>query len=241
MSCPRLAVLPFGVLFTLAPAAGQQQGPIHLVFDCHCDPTINSAPLSVKQATYNQWIANLDWALDQCDLVGAKLSFLSTGWWMEFVAAGGPGGPGAVLLRRIYDHGGQIGSHHHREYRAGSNNWPDLPPNATLTQIQGSWNDNIAWVNQGITTAYSGTPPEPLASINAVKGAHVPGNEPDFHLTMQAFGMRVRQGGPEEDYYGWYGHHIWNPFRPSPLNYMDEDLNAPFVVVTQGSVIGAAP
>ena len=57
---------------------------------------------------------------------------------------------------------------------------------------------------------------------------------------MAEFGFKVRQGGPEEDYYQWYGHHIWNPFRPDAGNYMAEDFNTPFVVSPQGAVIGVA-
>ncbi len=57
---------------------------------------------------------------------------------------------------------------------------------------------------------------------------------------MAEHGYTVRQGGPEEDYYQWYGHHIWNPFRPAVDNTMAEDLNTPFVVPPQGAVIGKA-
>ena len=55
---------------------------------------------------------------------------------------------------------------------------------------------------------------------------------------MEEFGITVREPGPEEDYYGYYGHHIWNPFRPSTENAMAEDLSAPFVQVVSGPVIG---
>lgn len=57
---------------------------------------------------------------------------------------------------------------------------------------------------------------------------------------MQSVGYPIRQGGPEEDYSAWYNHHIWNPYRPSPLNYMDEDPNGTFVVSPQSSLIGVA-
>lgn len=227
-------------LLLTADIPAQTQGPIRFVLDCHCDPTNNAAPVSVKQNLYNTWITNLNWFLDQCDTYGAQVSFLSVGWWMEFVVAGGNAGPGAAVLRRIYDHGGQIGTHQHSEYRAGANNWPNLPPNASFAQIQSSWSDHIGMVNSAIDTAYAGSPPEALSVINNVRGSHVPNNEPDYHAMMQFFGITVRQGGPEEDYSFWYGHHIWNPYRPSPLNYMDEDLTAPFVVTTQGSTIGLA-
>jgi len=219
-----------------------QQSPIRMHFDLHADPLPNDAPLSVKQGLYNDWCAWVSWVLDQTEPLGVQIAFLSGGQWMELTVADGTAGVGAEVLRRIYHSGGQIGSHSHWEQWQGQPfNWPSLnPTTATLAQSQDLWQDAADWVDQGILTAFAGAPPEPLADIHCVRGSHAPGNEPDFHALMQQFAYRIRQPGPEEDYYGWYGHHIWHPFRPSAQNPMGEDLNAPFVSVTQGSVIGLA-
>jgi len=229
------------VLLLLAPAGVLAiQGPVHVIFDMHVDPVNNAMPAPEKVAAYRLQIENMNWVMDQVEPLGVKISFLSGGWWMELAVGEGPEGAGAETIRRLYRNGGQIGSHSHQEVRAGPLDWPDLPSSATLSQAAGSWQDNITWVDQGVLTAFGGAPPAPLEQINGVKGSHLPKTEAAYHVLMAYFGIEVRQGGAEEDYYGWYGHHIWNPFRPSADNYMAEDLEAPFVVPPQGAVIGTA-
>jgi len=220
-------------------AAAQSQGPINLHFDLHVDP-LPQVPLPQKRAVYELRTDNIEWVLDQTEPLGVAIAFLSVGEYGELVIDEGPGGDGSLALQRLYATGGQIGSHSHREWRVAPFSWPDVPPDPTLDQCRQSWQDNVDWVNAAVTFAFGGSPPDDLAAINAVKGAHLPPTEPGYHALMAEFGLEVREPGPEEDYYGWYDHHIWHPFRPSETNYMGEDLSAPFVQVTQGSVIGLA-
>ena len=239
-----LARLLLASLIICSPGAqladAQTQGPIHLIFDMHCDPIPNGLSVPQKVAIYEERVANMNWVLDQTEPLGVEISYLSSGLFMELLVGGGSGGVGSVALRRLYNSGAQIASHSHSDYRAGVLQWPNLAPGATLEDERGVWQDNIDWVNQGILTAYGGTPPEALDLINNVRGSHVPSNEADYHTLMGEFGMTVREPGAEEDYYGWYSHHIWHPFRPSATNYMAEDFGTSFVQVTQGSVIGKA-
>lgn len=236
--------VPLALVLALATSAPQVQGqgqePIRIVFDMHSDPVPNGIPFAQKLSLMQTRCGYMNWVMDFTEPLGMKIAHLSTGQFMELVVFEGPGGTGAQTLQRIWQNGGQIGSHSHSEYRAGAFDWPNLPSGATLAQSAQSWTDNVTWVDNAILTAFNGAPPEALSAINCAKGSHLPSNEPDYHALMQQFGFTVRQGGPEEDYFAWYGHHIWNPFRPSAANYMDEDLSAPFVQSTQGSVIGVA-
>ena len=228
-----------GASAPLSAPAPLQQGPIHMHFDMHVDP-FPQTPLPQKRLVYAGRVDNMEWVLDQMEPLSVKISFLAGGEFGELLVDEGAGGDGAAVLQRLYDAGGQIGSHSHSEWRTGNFNWPSVPNNPTLAQSRQSWQDNIDWVNAAINLAYGGSPPEPLSTINACKGAHLPQSEADYHTLMTEFGFEVREPGPEEDYYGWYDHYIWHPFRPSPANYMAEDLSAPFVQVTQGMVIGKA-
>jgi len=215
------------------------QPAINLIFDMHADP-IPDLPWPEKVRYYNMQVDNGRWVLDRIETLDVKVSFLSCGQFMEFVVLGGPAGQGAEFLRNIYAAGRQIGSHSHTEFRRAAFDWPALPHNATFAQSRRSWRNNIDWVNAGIETALGDPPPEPLDSINSVKGAHLPATEAEYHHMMELFDIEVREGGPEEDYYGIYDHYILNPYRPSKDNTMGEDLKAPFVVIPQGSVIGKA-
>jgi hypothetical protein len=207
----------------------------------HVDPVANNLSMAAKIVIYEERTDYMAWVLDQTEPLSIPISFLSSGWYMEFLQGAGAAGAGADVLRRLYASGGQIGSHSHQEYRAGPFDWPQITgPAPPLDACRQSWQDNVDWVNNGIMTAFSGNPPESIAIINNVKGAHLPKTEVDYHTLMAEFGITAREPGPEEDYYGTFGHHIWHPFRPSTLNYMGEDLNAPFVVIPAGPVIGLA-
>ena len=225
--------------FGWVPAVGMAgQSPIYMTFDLHVDPVTNGFPVSGKRTVYEERTDNMAWVLDETEDLDIPISFLSGGWYMEMLVDEGPSGEGAQVLRRLYATGGQIGSHSHNEHQAGKFDWPSFTGNPNLIESRKSWSDNINWVNRGIATAFWGSPPQSVSEINNVKGSHLPKSEEDYHTLMEEFGITVREPGPEEDYYGYYGHHIWNPYRPSTDNAMAEDLSASFVQVVSGPVIG---
>lgn len=226
-----------GGLCAADSGTAQSQPPIHLLFDMHTDP-LPQVALALKQVVYAEQLANANWVLDQVEPLGVQVSYLAVGEFMEMVTQEGASGAGAELLRRLYAAGGQVGSHSHSEYRRAANDWPSYPSTATFEQARRSWQDNISWVDSALLTALGSPPPQPLGEINAVKGAHLPGNETDYHELMRYFGLEVRQGGPEEDFFGIYDHFIMNPYRPATANPLTEDLAGAFVVSPQGSVIG---
>jgi len=238
---PRIVILVLAISAVGTPSALQAaQSPIYLTFDMHVDPVANGFPIVGKRSVYQERTENMSWVLDQTADFDIPISFLSSGWYMEMLVDDGPCGDGAEILRQLYATGGQIGSHSHSEYQAGKFDWPSFNGTPNLIESRKSWADNIKWVNRGIETAFWGDPPLPVSEINNIKGAHLPKTEAEYHTLMEEFGIGVREPGPEEDYYAYYGHHIWNPYRPAADNAMAEDLSAPFVQVVSGPVIGKA-
>ncbi|MFO0982885.1 MAG: hypothetical protein U1E76_14335 [Planctomycetota bacterium] len=235
----RFAFAAMQLLAGLPLARAQSQPPIRIVFDTHVDP-MDGIPEANRHDAYLVSIDDANWELDLADSFGARISFLSVGEFMEYVVEEGSAGPGAALLRRMYASGQQIGSHSHREWRRAAHDWPQFGADADIDAARVSWTDNIAWVDQAIMVALGPTLPEPIEAINSVKGAHLPVSESDYHALMREFLLGRRQAGPEEDYYAWFGHHIWTVFRPSSTNAMGEDLAGPFVVVPQSPTPGRA-
>ncbi|MEW6073421.1 MAG: hypothetical protein AB1726_12630 [Planctomycetota bacterium] len=209
--------------------------PIRIIIDCHADPFFGGD----KPAVYAQWIANANWLIDVLDQHGAYVSWGEVGEFGEFVVEGGTGGPGAALLRRAYQSGGAIFPHSHSEYRAGVHQWPDVPQPSDPAWVQRNWDDVIGWTEQAILVAL--TPlPEPLGEIRCVRGAHLPGDEYQFHALMASTAIPYREAGPDESFYAYFEHYVYHPYRPSPANVLDESLSTPFVQLTHGPVIGLA-
>ena len=234
----RLAPLITLAILVFTCAGSAQQDPILVTFDLHVDPVNNRISEIGKAETFQERTEWMNWVLDQTEPFLIPISFLSSGWYMERVVAGGPSADGASLVRRIHANGAQIGSHHHNEFRAGAFDWPTMDSDAPLSLARTQWRHNIEWVNAGIQTALGDIPSPLVRRINRAKGAHAPMIPVEYHQLMREFGLDVREPGPEEDYYGYFGHHIWHPYRPSANNELAEDLTAPFVQVPAGPVIG---
>jgi len=209
--------------------------PIRVVVNCHADPFGGGN----KFATYNQWIANANWLLDELEGHGAKVSWGQVGEFGEFVVEGGAAGPGAELLRRVYASGGGIQAHSHQEYHANTHVWPPVPVPGDDAWVLRNWDDALGSTEDAVLTALDPLP-EPLAAIVCLRGAHLPSFEPDFHGLMASFAMPFRAAGPGEVFYRYFEHYGYHPYRPSPSNALDESLTAPFVQLVHGSVIGRA-
>jgi len=207
--------------------------PIRIVFDLHVDPVTGTAPLTA----FNRQTDNLNWALDQVEPYDVPVSFLGSGWWGEYVAAGPPGSAGRAALARVLATGGQAGTHLHSETNnaAAALTWDNYPSRGPVGFARQGWSDNRAAMDSAILAAVPGVDPR---AANRVIGSHSPANEPDYHTLMAEFGIGIREPGPEQDYFAWFGHFIMNPYRPSAANYLNEDSAAPFVQVTSGSVLG---
>ncbi|HNQ24474.1 MAG TPA: hypothetical protein PKK06_15415 [Phycisphaerae bacterium] len=209
-------------------------GPIMVLIDVHADPMWGTPQVQVQ--TYHDWVVAVDWALDQTDAHGAKISFLSTGQFMEWVLEDPVGG--LPLIQRLYASGGQIGTHSHNKIRVGTHVWQELPLNPPQNLILQHWNDHIGAVNAVVTAALGVSDPAQIAAINLDRGAHVPGDDTLRIQMMADFGFTNHQQGADEQFYAYFEHYPMNPFRPTGALFLQHDPQGPIVVVPFGPVLG---
>ncbi len=216
--------------------ASAQPGPIYLLFDLHADPMVqNQAGQAVQ---YADWVNATNWALDQADLSGAKVSFLSCGNFMEW--ATDDAGAGHALLRRLYASGGQIGTHSHSEYRFAYKQWRNLPANPTNAQIESAWADHVNAADEGVRRALGITDPGAVRAVNCSRGSHQPADDASRISLMARDGFTLHQQGPEEIFFSYFGHYVMNPFRPDGALFTRHDPAGPVILNPTGSVIGKA-
>ena len=213
--------------------------PIQCLVDVHCDPMGDS--YVVQAAQYEEWVDGVDWGLAEAEAVGGKLSFLSTGQFMEWVLVEPSVVEAVNLIPRLAASGDNfIGTHSHQKRRESAHVWPELPPNPTEAQIESHWLDHKTYVDQVIQAQLGVTDPLEIQSINCVRGAHLPNedNEEFFQELTVSQVFPIREQGPDEALYGHFEHYVWHPYRPSTDNLLVHDPDGPMIISPFGPVLG---
>ncbi len=221
-------------LFALIPVFSAPAAPIMVVIDLHADPMPGNE--AVQQQIFQDWVDNTNWLLNITEPRGAKLSFLSTGQFMEWVLA--DPAQGHPLIQRLYASGGQIGTHSHNKNRVATHNWVTLPPNPSAAEVLQHWNDHVGAVRAVITAALGITDPATITAVNSMRGSHTPGDDAWRIQMMSDFGFTNHQQGPDEQLYAYFHHYPMNPYRPSSSRFLEADPASPVVVVPFGPVLG---
>jgi hypothetical protein len=143
-----------------------------------------------------------------------------------------------LLMKRLYESGGSLGTHSHTEIYAGPHDWPSLGYNATEEQARQNWDDAIRFVDAVVAEVIGTNDTTAIASVNNIRGGHLPNNRADFYKFMIEYGFPIQEGGAGEPWYQFFGHYILNPFRPAIESPWMENLSTPFVYVPSGPVIG---
>jgi len=209
--------------------------PIMITYDLHADP-FPQIPLDQRRNVYYQWRDNAQWLLDFLEPYGGKVTFLSVGEFMEFVLEDEANT--IPIMKRLYENGGSLGTHSHTEHYVGPHNWPSFGYNATEEQSRRNWDDAIGFVNDVVAKVIGTNDTNAIAAVNNIRGGHLPNNRADFYKFMIEYGFPIQEGGAGEPWYQYFGHYIFNPFRPAIDSPWKENLSTPFVYVPSGPVIG---
>lgn len=209
-----------------------------ITYDVHADPFPQEGPMDQRRNAYYQWRNNVQWLLDFLEPFGGKVTFLSVGEFMEFVLEDEANA--IPLMRRLYENSGSLGTHSHTEHYISPHNWPSFDYNATEEQSRKNWDDAMRFVNAVVAKVIGTNDTNAITAVNNIRGAHLPNNRADFYKFIMEYGFPIQEAGAGEPWYQFFGHHIWNPFRPAEQNPWMENLSTPFVYVPSGPVIGRA-
>lgn len=209
--------------------------PILFVLDYHADPL--GGLESVQATTFSNWVSASHWLLDRTEPRGAKLSFLTVGGFAEWARA--VPDLGYPLMQRLHASGNQLGTHSHTEYRKGPHDWPNLPPAPSPLQLTNAWNDHLNMVDALVAESLGFTAPADIRRINFVRGSHAPSDNQDRLDFMATSGYTQHEQGPDEQFYGYFGHYAMNPYRPHGDNFLEHDPAGPVVLAPFGPVLGA--
>ncbi len=211
----------------------QPSHPINIIFNVHIEP-MGENHGEVDLPKYYKRRAEVLWLLDIADKYGAKLSLQSNGEYMEYcIEQGHEKDIGEYLLK-----GHHVGTHAHPYYRQGPHDWVRISQNSwndydTCKRI---WKDNKTFVDSVIKLA--GFNPE---QINKSMTAQAPLDFALFDSLMEEFDFYIEGGGRDELMFLYFGHDVWNPWRPGKDGALSEDLsNTQFLCIPHTSQIGEA-
>ena len=208
--------------------------PIHIVAEIHCDPMWFSS-VELQEVLYDEWVGAVGDALDEAEAHGARVSFLSTGQFMEWVEEKPKSG--YPLIERLYEHGRQIGTHLHSRIQLAPFVWINVNA-VTPEEVRDMWNDHVGWVDAVVSGAFSITDLAEIREINDILGAHTP-NDDDLRITLlEEYGFIGHEQGPEEQFFVYFEHYAMNPYRPSKDNILEHDPDGAVVLVPFGPVLG---
>ena len=208
--------------------------PIHVVIEIHCDPMWFGSP-SLQEVLYDEWVVAVDEALDEAEAHGARISFLSTGQFMEWVLEKPESG--FPLIERLHEHGDQIGTHLHNRTQVAPFVWVDTGATSE-EEIEALWDSHVAMVDEVVEQVLGVTDPAAVRAINDVLGAHVP-NDDTLRIDMlEDYGFVGHEQGPEEIFTSFFDHYAMNPWRPARDGILRSDLDGPVVLVPFGPVLG---
>jgi hypothetical protein len=190
--------------------ANPNEPPIHIIFDVHIEP-IEGGP------NYFQRRTEVNWLRETALAHGATLTLESNGEYMEYCLEHGH----QADFQAFLDAGFDVGTHSHLVTYEGPHQWVNRYGEELTFDL----------VDRIISDAE--------AFVDSVIGA-----ENNFHLCTQTNKAYIDTmmhmhdfrfvTGPGEEGYWYFGHQVWNPFRPASSEgsgVLEEDLTAPYVTI----------
>jgi hypothetical protein len=227
------------LLVFITAAAVAETTPIQCIVDVHCDP-MAMAP-AVQLGQYQAWTEWVNWGLTAAEDVGGKISFLSTGEYMDWVLDD----PGVVeaydLIPRLVASGDDfLGTHSHNRLFESMHVWVQVPNGAPDDVIAAHWEDHLMRINMVIQEQLGVTDISEIQAINCGRGAHLPSEDDEelFHELAVEYNFPIRQQGPAEGFYGYFDHFVWHSFRPSTDNLLVHDPDGAMIISPFGPVLG---
>lgn len=227
-----------------SPAMGNPdyEPPINIFLVLHSDPdmAIESFTFSATPVDYQRTHDGFDWLMEEAARHDLKFSALYNGWYpMEALETGD-----LSQFQSLLDAGHEIGTHAHRlTYDPEEDLWTahveDLSfygrPNYDSALARQTWDDATHYVEE-VLQAIGVTGQNQTMSTRSFQFS-------DEGILMDEYGFTVAAGGRAELGIKYFGHAVWNPWKPASNDEIgheiEEDLNASFITIDHLAQIGA--
>jgi hypothetical protein len=244
--CPEDCVAgPAGTPPRPVTAAGEPdyEPPINIYFVLHIDPIMDlgGATFKVEPRMYTRTRDEIDWLVDEAARHGLRFTALYNGWYPKWALDNNE----AAQFATIVEAGHEVGSHAHRlTYDPALDTWFNRVeetdrfgrPNYDYEITRQCWYEADRYMDEVLTSAG-------VVGQNQTMCAY-PFKCSDEDTLMREFGFTIASGNRSEQGDKYFGHIVWNPWRPAasdePGDELLEDLGADFVAIDHLAQIGSS-
>jgi hypothetical protein len=198
------------------------------------EPTFQADPV-IYQRTKDE----IDWLLEQAEGHSLRFTALYNGWYPKWALESGDLGQ----FQAVLDAGHEIGTHAHRlTYDPATDLWTarvhELSgygrPNYDHDLARQAWDDADRYVDEVLAQLGVSNQNHTMCSL-----AYKCSTEGDL---MDEFGFSISPGSRAEKSMGFFGHLIWNPWRPAasddPGHELEEDVDGDFLLLDHVAQVG---
>ncbi len=215
--------------------------PINVFLVLHIDPSMDlgGATFTPNVDLYQRSRDEIDWLMEEADRHNLHFTALYNGWFTKWAVEEDD----MAQFRALVDAGHEIGTHAHRlVYDPAQDLWVSYHeqtdrfgrPNYDAGITQQCWQDADRTMDQVV--AQIGAPDQ-----NTTMCAY-PFMASDEGQMMADFGFTIASGHRTEKAPAYFGHQVWNPWRPSasdePGYELDEDLSTDYITLDHLAQIG---
>jgi hypothetical protein len=207
----------------------------------HIDPVMSEdkSHVRVTPEIYQKTRDQLSFLKEESEHHGMRFTALYNGWYVQEALEMGD----TDQFRELIDAGHEIGTHAHRlTYDPAADLWSSrveelskIPPITYDHDLaRQTWNDAHRYVDAMLTEIGAGGQNETVCAVAFQLS--------DQEQLMDEFGFSIAAGQQGESSIDYFGHIVWNPWRPTssvePGLALTEDLGAGFVAIPHLAQIG---
>jgi hypothetical protein len=226
-----------------ASGAPEYEPPINIFLVLHIDPDMDrlTNTFKVTPAIYQTTHDEIDWLMDEAERHGLHFTSLYNGWYTKWALEHND----LTQFEELLAAGHEIGTHAHRlTYDAAQDLWvwqgDKLDkygrPNYDFQLAEQSWSDADSYLDALLAQIGSAGENQSMCAVPFLCS--------DEGLLMDEFGFSIAAGGRCEKATSYFGHIVWNPWRPGANDAfgheLEEDLDADYITLDHLAQIGKA-
>jgi hypothetical protein len=240
--CPQDCTQPAAPSPVASTGSPDYEPPINIFLVLHIDPSMDQGgdSFKVEPGIYDRTYNEIEWLRGEAARHGLRFTALYNGWYPHWALREGD----TSQFRALLEEGHEVGSHAHRlTYDSAQDIWISHVnevnrygrPNYDADLARQAWVDADRYVDQVMDGIGAKGENQTMCAV--------PFKCSDEGQMMTDLGFSIAAGNRSEKGPQYFGHIVWNPWRPAasdePAMELKEDRGAGYIAVDHLAQIGS--